>query len=107
MKPQWRDVSSSAYDRKVPQMRAAASSYYILMITFVGLALQPFSIGQISDFYMASGLGDGAALRSAMMWSLIIFAGALALLTLAMRHLPADEARRIELANQETPAAPP
>ena len=106
--PMWLGgAASTVNDLVMPRMRATASAYYILMLTFIGLALGPFMIGQISDFYMASGLGDGAALRSAMMWSLIMFAGALALLTLAMRYLPADEARRVELAKQETPAAAP
>ena len=106
--PMWLGgAASTVNDLVMPRMRATASAYYILMLTFIGLALGPFMIGQISDFYMATGLGDGAALRSAMMWSLIMFAGALALLTLAMRFLPADEARRVELASLESSTAAP
>ena len=98
--PMWLGgAASTVNDLVMPRMRATASAYYILMLTFIGLALGPFMIGQISDVYMAGGLGDGIALRNAMMWSLIMFAGSLAMLTLAMRYLPGDEARRVELAN--------
>ena len=93
--PMWLGgAASTVNDLVMPRMRATASAYYILMITFIGLALGPFMIGQISDFYTAGGLDDGAALRNAMMWSLIMFAASLGLITLAMRYLPADEARR-------------
>ncbi len=106
--PMWLGgAASTVNDLVMPRMRATASAYYILMLTFIGLALGPFMIGQISDFYMATGLGDGAALRRAMTWSLIMFAGALALLTLAMRYLPEDEARRVELASLESSTAAP
>lgn len=33
----------------LPRMRAAASAFYILCVTFVGLALGPYVIGRISD----------------------------------------------------------
>ncbi len=106
--PMWLGgAASTVNDLVMPRMRATASAFYILMITFIGLALGPFMIGQISDFYMADGLGDGSALRKAMMWSLTMFAASLALLSLAMRYLPGDEARRAELANLEKPAPAP
>ncbi|MCY3641393.1 MAG: hypothetical protein OXH37_10295, partial [Gammaproteobacteria bacterium] len=67
-----------------------------LMFTFVGLALGPFMIGQISDAYIASGLNDGLALRNAMMWSFALFGASTALLLLGMRYLPREEAARNE-----------
>ena len=33
----------------MPRMRATASAYYVLMNTFLGLALGPYLMGQISD----------------------------------------------------------
>ena len=93
--PMWLGgAASTINDLVMPRMRATASAYYILMITFIGLALGPFMIGQISDFYMAGGLDDGQALRSAMLWSLVMFAASLFLVALAMRYLPGDEAAR-------------
>ena len=105
--PMWLGgAASTVNDLVMPRMRATASAYYILMLTFVGLALGPFMIGQISDFNMAGGMDDGSALRSAMMWSLVVFAGSLALLSLAMRYLPGDEAARIERGDLEANASP-
>lgn len=103
--PMWLGgAASTVNDLVMPRMRATASAYYIMMLTFIGLALGPFMIGQISDFYMAGGLGDGPALRSAMLWSIVMFGGSLALLMPAMRYLPGDEAARIERANREVAA---
>ena len=104
--PMWLGgAASTVNDLVAPRMRATASAYYILMLTFIGLALGPFMIGQISDVYIASGLGDGLALRNAMLWSLVMFAASLVLLTLAMRYLPGDEDRRLELARLDKAAA--
>ena len=99
--PMWLGgAASTVNDLVLPHMRATASAYYILMLTFIGLALGPFMIGQISDSYIVEGLAAGAALRNAMMWSLVMFAASLALLLLATRYLPGDEAARIERGNR-------
>ena len=97
--------ASTVNDLVMPHMRATASAYYILMITFVGLALGPFMIGQISDAYIASGLGDGPALRNGMMWSIALFAASTTLLSLAMRYLPGEEAARDERVRSAASAA--
>lgn len=76
--------ASTVQDLVLPRMRATASAFYLLIVTFVGLALGPYTVGLLSD-----RLGD---LPSAMRWALCANAGALALLLLAMRHLGADEA---------------
>ena len=103
--PMWLGgAASTVNDLVMPRMRAMASAYYIMMLTFIGLALGPFMIGQISDFYMAGGLADGPALRSAMLWSIVMFGGSLAFLTLAMRYLPGDEAARVEYAKADVGA---
>jgi hypothetical protein len=54
-------------------------------VTFIGLALGPYTIGRLSV-----ALGD---LRTAMLVSLVVNPVAVVLLLLAARHLPADEAR--------------
>ncbi len=101
--PMWLGGGASTInDLVMPHMRATASAYYILMLTFIGLALGPFMIGQISDFYIVGGLDDGPALRNAMLWSLVMFAASLVLLSLAMRYLPGDEAARLERGKPET-----
>jgi MFS family permease len=82
--------ASTVQDLVLPRMRAVASAFYLLVITFIGLALGPYMIGQLSD-----ALGD---LGLAMRWALVANAAALTLLLLCMRHLARDEASVIERA---------
>jgi predicted cobalt transporter CbtA len=65
-------------------MRATASAAYLLVVTFVGLALGPYGIGQLSDAF-----GD---LRQAMLVGLAANAAAAVLLAVGARGLPAAEA---------------
>ena len=76
----------------MPRMRAIASAAYLLVVTFIGLALGPYTIGRLSV-----ALGD---LRSAMLLALLANGAAAALLLLAARHLPRDEASRLERARR-------
>ena len=95
LSPMWvGGAASTVNDLMLPKMRATASAFYILMITFIGLALGPFMIGQFSDLFAAAGLSDGLALQRAMMLGLAMFAVGIFFLLLAMRHLQADEAAR-------------
>jgi MFS family permease len=82
----------------VPRMRATASAYYILAVTFIGLALGPYTMGQISDRVAKSGHTSGEALRSAMQWGLLPYALAFFFLWLSSRHVAKDEASRIDRA---------
>ena len=90
--------TSTTNDLVMPRMRAIASAYYVLMNTFLGLALGPYLMGQISDAYVASGVASGDALRTAMTWGLGAFVVSTVFLALAMRYLPNDEASRLERA---------
>jgi MFS family permease len=89
---------STAADLVLPRMRAVAGAYYILVNTFVGLALGPYFMGQLSDGFMASGMDQAAALQTAIATAMSIFAITLVFLTLAWRHLPKDEASRLDRA---------
>ena len=42
---------STAADIVMPRMRAIAGAFYILMNTFIGLALGPYFMGQFSDMF--------------------------------------------------------
>ena len=77
--------ASTVQDLVPPQLRATASAAYLLVVTFIGLALGPYTIGRLSV-----ALGD---LRSAMLVALVVNPVAVVMLLLAARHLPADEAR--------------
>jgi MFS family permease len=78
--------AATVQDLVLPRMRATASAFYLLVITFVGLALGPYSIGLVSD-----RLGD---LRLAMLAALAANGVALVLVLLSARTLERDEATR-------------
>lgn len=90
---------STAADLVMPRMRAVAGAYYILINTFIGLALGPYTIGKLSDFFLnEEGTNRAEALQSAMSSSLFIFVLTLIFLTIAWRYLPKDEATRLKRA---------
>jgi len=89
---------STANDLDMPRMRAVARAYYILVNTFIGLALGPYVIGQISDVFVANGSGSAEALRNAMACSMLIFVVSIFCLIMAQRHLPKDESSRLDRA---------
>jgi MFS family permease len=89
---------STATDLVLPRMRAIAGAYYILVNTFIGLALGPYVMGQLSDAFAAGGMDAAESLRSAIACSLLIFLVTLIFLSLAWRHLPRDERSRLDRA---------
>lgn len=89
---------STAADLVLPRMRAVSGAYYILINTFIGLALGPYFMGQISDSFRSSGMDEAEALQTAIASGMGIFALTLIFLTLAWRYLPKDEASRLERA---------
>jgi len=89
---------STASDLVMPRMRAIASAYYILMNTMIGLAMGPYFMGQLSDFYAGRGMNATESLQTAIASGLLIFIASAVLLLLAWRYLPNDEASRLERA---------
>jgi hypothetical protein len=79
-------------------MRAVAGAYYILLNTFIGLALGPYVIGELSDILFASGMDEANALRNAIAIATLSLLPALVFLVLAQKHLPADERSRLSRA---------
>ncbi len=86
---------STAADLVLPRMRAVAGAYYILVNTFIGLALGPYCMGQLSDVFAETGMNDAESLQTAIAASMLIFLLTLTFLTLAWRHLPKDESSRL------------
>ncbi len=98
--PLWIGGAASLVNELVlPRMRGTASAFYILMITFIGLALGPYSMGQLSDALASSGMSSGDALRTSMMFGLSPFALTVLFLWLAARHVEAEETSRMERAS--------
>ena len=85
-------------DLVLPRMRALASAFYIVMPTFLGLALGPYLMGYASDIFFGQGMDEASSLRIAMLLSLFILIPSAILIFIASRHLEADENSRIERA---------
>jgi MFS family permease len=79
----------------LPRMRATASAAYIVFQVFLGTALGPYVIGTISDGLVADGADGGAALRRAMLLSLLAVVPSVVLLTMAGRTANRDEGDRM------------
>ena len=91
---------SVAADLVMPRMRAIAGAAYILVNTFIGLALGPYVIGKLSDTFQSAGMSDADALRTAIAGALLTFIPALICLMLAQKHLPREEASRLQRAKE-------
>ncbi len=87
-----------ANDLVLPRMRATASAFYILTVTFVGLALGPFLMGWISGNLEAGGADSGRALQLAILIGLGAYVIGALFFWLASRTVAADEGSRVERA---------
>jgi len=67
----------------LPRMRAVASAFYILVLTLVGLALGPYTVGRLSDLFLSTGSDAVSALRTAMLLSMAALVPSVAMLALA------------------------
>jgi MFS family permease len=92
------NAPATVNDFVLPRMRAIASAFYILTVTFLGLALGPYCMGTLSDSLTRSGMASGDALRTAMLAGLGVFAFTVACLAYAGRHVAAEEASRLDRA---------
>jgi MFS family permease len=82
--------AATVQDLVLPRMRAAASAAMLLVVTFIGLALGPYTVGRLS---MATG-----SLRAALLWALIANGLALVCAVMAADHLAHDESTRLSRA---------
>ena len=82
----------------IPRMRGAASAYYVLAMTYVGLALGPFTMGQVSTRLTAAGQDPTLALRNGIQVGLCAYGLALIFLYIAGRSVVEEEETRIERA---------
>ncbi|MDH5737058.1 MAG: MFS transporter, partial [Gammaproteobacteria bacterium] len=89
---------STAADLVMPRMRAVAGAYYILVNTFIGLAIGPYAMGKLSDVFASYGMESAESLQMAIACGLLVFIPTLVFLTLAWRHLGKDEASRLDRA---------
>ena len=92
LSPMWIGAATATVaDLVLPRMRAVASAMYIMTITFVGLALGPYTVGRLSDA-LGAVQGPQEGLRNANLLALLMLVVAASLLLLASRHIARDEA---------------
>ena len=83
-------AAATVNDLVLPRMRALASAFYLLVITFIGLALGPYVIGQLSDHLASTGYSSGDALRYAQLYALSSLGITAVFVLLATRYLQRD-----------------
>jgi len=84
-------ATSTVNDLVPPQMRGTVSAVYLMMMTFIGLAMGPFTMGQISTVYAKAGMAVGPALRLGVMWGYLMMAVAFALIVFACFTINRDQ----------------
>jgi MFS family permease len=82
--------ASTIQDLVLPRMRATASAAYLLLVTLIGLALGPYTIGLLSTWF-----GD---LRQALFAGLIAGVGAATFALLATRTIARDQSTLLDRA---------
>jgi len=101
LSPMWiGPMATTVNDLMLPRMRAMASAFYLLMVTFIGLALGPFMIGQISDVYAQSGSTSAESLQMGMLLGCSISLISIVLLFVATKTIKKDLNTRLERARQ-------
>jgi MFS family permease len=96
---------STVNDLVPPQMRGTASAIYLMMMTFIGLAMGPFTMGQISTAYAKSGMNVAEALRLGVCWGYLMLAVAFVLIVVACFTIRGDKQKAAALA-AAAPAGP-
>ena len=97
--PMWVGIAPALVaDLVMPRMRAIAGAFYILMVSMLGLALGPYSVGLLSDTLISQGYSDAESLKTALAASLGVLIISAAMLLLACRYLPGDESTKLERA---------
>jgi MFS family permease len=98
----WSGAGSSIITSLVlPRMRAAASAFYLAMVTFLGLAMGPYLIGYLSDTFVAGGMSSANALGRSLQLGLLVYVIVIVFSLLMKRHLLEDLETRKERARAE------
>ena len=89
---------SAVIDLVLPRMRAVAVALFLFSTTFIGLALGPFTLGKVSDYLTGTGISSAEALRSGMLYTLLIAIVVFVCLLLGARYADHDLASKLERA---------
>jgi TRAP-type C4-dicarboxylate transport system permease small subunit len=100
-------ATSTVNDLVPPQMRGTVSAIYLMMMTFIGLAMGPFTMGQISTAYAKTGMAVGPALRLGVTWGYLMLLVAFVLIIAACFSIQRDKRKAAELAAAVASGAAP
>jgi MFS family permease len=84
---------STVNDLVPPHVRGTASAICLMMVTFIGLAMGPFTMGLISTAYAKRGMAVGPALRLGVTWGYLMLIVAFALTIIACYTIRRDAVR--------------
>ncbi len=84
---------STVNDLVAPHMRGTVSAIYLMLMTFIGLAMGPFTMGQISTAYAKTGMAVGPALRLGVAWGYLMTIVSLVLVVIACFTIRNDTAK--------------
>jgi len=79
-------------------MRGMAGAFFILTLSMIGLALGPYTLGRLADFFEYQGSSAGDAMQTAMGLILFILIIPSFTLFMAAKNLKEDEESVIERA---------
>ena len=97
--PMWVGIGPATMsDLVMPRMRALAGAFYLLIISMIGLALGPYTVGLVSDKLHAKGMDNGESLQIALAYSLLILIITIICLYIATKFLHKEESSRLERA---------
>ncbi|MFQ5527015.1 MAG: spinster family MFS transporter [Thermoanaerobaculia bacterium] len=82
----------------IPRLRGSASAFYLLSMTFVGLALGPYTIGKLSDRFAQAGMSAAEALHRALVFATVAYGIAFVCFWIASHHVQREESTRLERA---------
>ncbi len=80
------------------RMRGMVTAVYLMVTTFIGLALGPHVMGVLSASNSFSGMDQASALQSAVAWPFVLYGVGIVLALLACFTIKKDEARLAEKA---------
>ena len=97
--PLWVGIApTTVSDLVLPRMRGVAGAFYILMVSMLGLALGPYTIGKLSDIFYTNGYNEAVALKYALACGLSALSIAFIALIISCYYLPKEEPTKLERA---------
>jgi MFS family permease len=97
----WYGVGPSVANGLVlPRMRGVSSAFYLIVISLLGWALGPYTIGFLSDTFAASGVEHGDALRKGILWGLVSIVFSSTMLVISAINIAEEDSGQLNQSNE-------